>query len=46
MWYLIEIQRVNPADRTATIVYKTGEIEDLNLQEIAQEGHMSLIQER
>ena len=30
--YLIEIQRVNPMDKTATIVYKTGEIEDLNLQ--------------
>jgi hypothetical protein len=46
MWYLIEIQRVNPGDKTATIVYKTGEIEDLNLQEIAQEGHMSLIEDR
>jgi hypothetical protein len=46
MWYLIEIQRVNPIDKTATIVYKTGEIEDLNLQEIAQEGHMSLIDDR
>ncbi|KAI8468787.1 MAG: hypothetical protein J3K34DRAFT_515351 [Monoraphidium minutum] len=46
MWYLIEIQRVNAGDKTATIVYKTGEIEDLNLQEIAQEGHMSLIEDR
>eukprot|EP00877_Chromochloris_zofingiensis_P006374 jgi/Chrzof1/1990/Cz10g28310.t1 len=44
MWYLIEIHRVNVMDRTATIVYRTGEVEDLNLQEIAQEGHMSLIE--
>jgi hypothetical protein len=43
MWYLIEIHRVNAADKTATIVYRTGEVEELNLQEIANEGHMSLI---
>eukprot|EP00775_Hariotina_reticulata_P012435 gene12435-12572_t len=44
MWYLIEIHRVNVIDKTATIVYRTGEVEELNLQEIANEGHMSLIE--
>eukprot|EP00879_Flechtneria_rotunda_P022400 GHRR01023638.1.p1 GENE.GHRR01023638.1~~GHRR01023638.1.p1 ORF type:complete len:118 (+),score=37.85 GHRR01023638.1:38-355(+) len=43
MWYLIEIHRVNVIDKSATIVYRTGEVEELNLQEIANEGHMSLI---
>jgi hypothetical protein len=43
MWYLIEIHRVNVAEKTATIVYRTGEVEELNLSEIANEGHMSLI---
>jgi hypothetical protein len=42
--YLIEIHRVNVIDKTATIVYRTGEVEELNLQEIANEGHMSLIE--
>jgi hypothetical protein len=44
LWYLIEIHRVNVEDRTATIVYRTGEVEDLNLAEIARDGHMSLIE--
>lgn len=44
MWYLIEIHRVNVVDKSATIVYRTGEVEELNLQEIANEGHMSLIE--
>ena len=43
MWYLIEIHVVDVASKTATIVYRTGEVEELNLQEIANEGHMSLI---
>jgi hypothetical protein len=44
MWYLIEIIDVNMQDRSAHIVYSTGETEVLNLDEIAQDGHMSLIE--
>jgi hypothetical protein len=43
MWYLIEIHAVNASNKTAIIVYRTGEVEELNLSEIANEGHMSLI---
>ena len=42
--YLIEIAAVNVAARTAIIVYRTGEVEELNLSEIANEAHMSLIE--
>lgn len=44
MWYLIEIHSVNVVNKTAIIVYRTGEVEELNLSEIASEGHMSLIE--
>lgn len=44
MWYLIEIHTVNVVNKTAMIVYRTGEVEELNLSEIANEGHMSLIE--
>lgn len=44
MWYLIEIHTVNVVNKTAIIVYRTGEVEELNLSEIANEGHMSLIE--
>lgn len=44
MWYLIEIHTVNAVNKTAIIVYRTGEVEELNLSEIANEGHMSLIE--
>ncbi|KAK9901574.1 hypothetical protein WJX75_002674 [Coccomyxa subellipsoidea] len=43
MWYLVEIHSVNPKNRTAKIQYTSGEIEELDLQEIIREGHMSLI---
>lgn len=42
--YLIEIHTVNVVNKTAIIVYRTGEVEELNLSEIANEGHMSLIE--
>lgn len=43
LWYLIEIHRVDVVARSAQIIYTTGETEILNLDEIVQEGHMSLI---
>lgn len=42
-WYLIEIQDVNTRDLTADIMYVTGETEQLDLREIVEQQHMSLI---
>lgn len=43
LWYLIEIRAVNLGARTASILYTTGEVEELDLDEIVKEGHLSLI---
>lgn len=43
MWYMVEIHAVNPRSRQAKIQYSSGEFEELNLEEIIREGHMSLI---
>lgn len=43
LWYLIQIHRVDVEAHSAQIIYTTGETEILNLDEIVQEGHMSLI---
>mmetsp|Transcript_10848 Transcript_10848/g.32236 ORF Transcript_10848/g.32236 Transcript_10848/m.32236 type:complete len:338 (-) Transcript_10848:303-1316(-) len=43
MWYLIEIQEVNVDTKMARIMYITGESEELNLDEIARDMHMSII---
>ena len=44
LWYLIQIQGLNPANRMASILYTTGEAEDLALDDIVRDGHMSIIQ--
>ncbi|KAK9806927.1 hypothetical protein WJX72_007742 [[Myrmecia] bisecta] len=46
MWYLIEIHDVNVEAKLAKIAYSTGETEELDLNEIVREGHMSLITAR
>ncbi|CAD7703974.1 unnamed protein product [Ostreobium quekettii] len=43
LWYLMQIHRVDVQAHSAQIIYTTGETEILNLDEIVQEGHMSLI---
>lgn len=43
LWYLVEIQGINMKTRAAKITYTTGEEEELKLDEIIREGHMSLI---
>lgn len=44
MWYLVKVESVNLAARTACVRYQNGEVEaDLNLSEVAQEGHMLLV---
>eukprot|EP00798_Chlamydomonas_sp_ICE-L_P014781 gene14781-20831_t len=41
LWYLIEIQEV--ILQTARIMYTTGEVEELELEEIARDNHMVVI---
>jgi len=43
LWYMIRILNVDTKSKAASIVYDTGELEDLDLIEIVKEGHMSLI---
>jgi hypothetical protein len=43
LWYLVEIRHVDPKTRHAQILYTTGEAEHLDLVQIANDAHMSLI---
>lgn len=43
LWYLVEIAKLDVKERNATIQYTSGEIEDLDLMEIIDNGHMSLL---
>jgi len=43
LWYLIEIQNVNVRQNQARIMYTDGSTEELELEEIIRDGHMSLI---
>mmetsp|Transcript_6101 Transcript_6101/g.17470 ORF Transcript_6101/g.17470 Transcript_6101/m.17470 type:complete len:255 (-) Transcript_6101:477-1241(-) len=42
-WYLITFHSVNPQENNAQAVYTSGEIEELDLQEIIQDGHLSIL---
>ena len=46
LWYLISIEIVDLLTQRASIMYSTGETEELNLNDIVKEGHMSLIPDR
>ena len=44
MWYLVKVESVDLPAKTACVRYQNGEVEaDLNLAEVAQEGHMLLV---
>eukprot|EP00798_Chlamydomonas_sp_ICE-L_P013970 gene13970-19913_t len=43
MWYLVEIQTINLKTKQAKIVYATGEVEDLDMEEIVRDQHMALL---
>mmetsp|Transcript_9953 Transcript_9953/g.18792 ORF Transcript_9953/g.18792 Transcript_9953/m.18792 type:complete len:239 (+) Transcript_9953:241-957(+) len=43
LWYLIEIQNINVRQKQAKIMYTDGSTEELDLDEIIRDGHMSLI---
>ena len=42
-WYLIEIQGVDTEAKKARIMYATGEVEELELDDIARDKHMTII---
>lgn len=43
LWYVVQILSVNLRTRQAKIVYATGEEEELDLQEVIQEKHMTIL---
>lgn len=43
MWYLVEVQSFNPKTRQAKILYASGEVEDLDMDEILRDQHMCLL---
>ncbi|MEW5305346.1 MAG: hypothetical protein WDW38_005613 [Sanguina aurantia] len=43
LWYLIEIQEVDMASKRAKVLYSTGDIEELELEQTAKDRHMVLI---
>mmetsp|Transcript_31058 Transcript_31058/g.68957 ORF Transcript_31058/g.68957 Transcript_31058/m.68957 type:complete len:239 (+) Transcript_31058:98-814(+) len=43
MWYLVEIQSINLKTKQAKIVYASGEVEDLDMEEIVRDQHMALL---
>jgi len=45
LWYLIHIDEIDSENKTANIVYITGDTERLELDDIVRDGHMSLLPE-
>lgn len=43
MWYLVEIASVNVRNKSAKIIYASGEHEELDLEEIIRDGHLALL---
>eukprot|EP00218_Dolichomastix_sp_CCMP3274_P011609 CAMPEP_0170136024 /NCGR_PEP_ID=MMETSP0033_2-20121228/2921_1 /TAXON_ID=195969 /ORGANISM="Dolichomastix tenuilepis, Strain CCMP3274" /LENGTH=244 /DNA_ID=CAMNT_0010371673 /DNA_START=44 /DNA_END=778 /DNA_ORIENTATION=- len=43
MWYGAEIVSVNNRNRTAKVLYATGDVETMSLDEIAQDGHLNIL---
>lgn len=43
LWYPVEIQAINIRTKQAKILYMSGEVEDLDLDDIIKEGHMALL---
>lgn len=42
-WYLVDMATVTPEDNNAQAMYTSGEVEELDLKEIIQDGHLSLL---
>mmetsp|Transcript_9279 Transcript_9279/g.16374 ORF Transcript_9279/g.16374 Transcript_9279/m.16374 type:complete len:233 (-) Transcript_9279:760-1458(-) len=42
-WYLVSIQSLNTKSRQAKILYASGEFEEVNINDILNDGHMCLL---
>lgn len=42
MWYKAEVVSLNTRSRSAKVLYATGDVETLSVDEIAQEGHINV----
>lgn len=42
MWYKAEVVSLNQRARTAKVLYATGDVETLSVDEIAAEGHLNV----
>ncbi|ACO67115.1 predicted protein [Micromonas commoda] len=42
MWYKAEVVSLNTRNRSAKVLYATGDVETLSIDEIAQEGHLNV----
>ena len=44
LWYLVKVESIDLGAKTACVRYQNGEVEaDLNLPQVAREGHMLLV---
>lgn len=44
-WYRAIVQHVKPEEHRAYVLYVGGEYEDMDLDEIAQEGHCNILEQ-
>jgi len=42
MWYKAEVVSLNTRNRSAKVLYATGDVETLSIDEIANEGHLNV----
>jgi|TARA_B100001142_G_C14027498_1_gene536772 hypothetical protein len=42
MWYSAEVVSLNNRARSAKVLYATGDVETLSIDEIAAEGHLNV----
>lgn len=43
LWYRAEILALNPRARSAKVLYSTGDVEQLSLDEVIQDGHLNIV---
>jgi hypothetical protein len=43
LWYRAEILALNPRARSAKVLYSTGDVEQLALDEVIQDGHLNIV---
>jgi len=43
LWYRAEIHSLNTRQRSAKVLYSTGDVEQLSLDEVINDGHLNLV---